>query len=325
MFRTGLVFLVALAAVRPASASWADLMFQELSKDFGSVPRGPTLQHAFHLKNNTADVVHIANVRASCGCVSPSALKSTLQPGEETAVLANMDTNHFTGVRSVTVYVLFDAPHTEEVRLWVRANARDDVSVYPDTLAFGQVKRGSSPSAAVKVTFLGTPDARIVEVVPESNYVQPTLREVSRQGAEVAYELSARLRGDAPAGKWYTDVWLKTNNESMPRVRVPLTVEIESPLSVNPPAVVLGEVKVGTEAERKLIVRGTRAFKITGVKGTDGVLSVKDSSNVSKSVHVLTVKVRAAKPGDVNRNLEILTDLDGDSRIEFGASARVVP
>lgn len=111
----------------------------------------------------------------------------------------------------------------------------------------------------------------------------------------------------------------------MPRVRVPLTVEIESPLSVNPPAVALGEVKVGTEAERKVIVRGTRAFKITGVKGTDGILSVKDSSNVSKSVHVLTVKVRSGKAGDVNRTLEILTDLDGDSRIEFGASARVVP
>lgn len=189
MFRTSLVFLATLAAVSPASASWADLMFQELSKDFGSVPRGPTLQHAFHLKNNTADVVHIANVRVSCGCVNASALKYSLQPGEETAVLANMDTTRFTGVKSVTVYVLFDAPHTEEVRLWVRANGRDDVSVYPDTLAFGQVKRGSSPSVGVKITFLGIPDARVVEVVPESNYIQPTLREVTRQGTEVAYEL----------------------------------------------------------------------------------------------------------------------------------------
>lgn len=324
MSRFGLVFL-SLCAVQPVSAASADLMFQELSKDFGSVPRGPTLQHVFHLKNSSSGVVHIANVRVSCGCVSAYALKETLQPGEESAILASMDTTKFTGVKSVTVYVLFDAPRTEEVRLWVRANGRDDVSVNPDTLAFGQVKRGNSPTAAVRITFLGTPDARVLQVAAESNYVQPTLREISRQGAEVAYELSAKLRGDAPAGKWYTDVWLSTNNESMPRVRVPLTVEIEALLSVNPPAVALGEIKVGAEAERKVIVRGAKPFKITGVKGTDGVLSVKDSSNVSKFVHVLTVKVRSDRPGILTRNLDILTDLEGDNHIELGASARVVP
>jgi hypothetical protein len=325
MYRFGLVFL-SLCAVQPVSAASADLMFQELSKDFGSVPRGPTLQHAFHLKNNSANVVHIANVRVSCGCVSAYAMKDTLQPGEESAVVASMDTTRWPGgVKSVTVYVLFDAPHTEEVRLWVRANGRDDVNVSPDTLAFGQIKRGNTPASAVRITFLGTPDARVLEVTPESNYVQPTIREVSRQGSEVAYELTARLRGDAPAGKWYTDIWLRTNNESMPRVRVPLTVEIESLLSVNPPAVALGEVKVGAEAERKVIVRGVKPFKITGVKGTDTVLSVKDSANVSKYVHVLTVKVRSAKAGTLTRNLEIITDLEGDNRIDVSASARVIP
>src|SRR5260370_40530470 len=132
MFRYSLVFVAGLCAAGPtAAASGTDQMFQELSKDFGSVPRGPTLQHAFHLKNNSANVVHIANVRVSCGCVSAYALKETLQAGEESAVLASMDTTKFTGVKSVTVYVLFDAPRTEEVRLWVRANGRDDVSVYP--------------------------------------------------------------------------------------------------------------------------------------------------------------------------------------------------
>ena len=68
MFRYYLVFAAGLCAASPATASWADLMFQELSKDFGSVPRGPALQHAFPLKNNTGEVVHIAGLRVSCGC-----------------------------------------------------------------------------------------------------------------------------------------------------------------------------------------------------------------------------------------------------------------
>ena len=72
------------------AASWADSMFTELSKDFGSVPRGPTLTHPFRLVNNTGRAVRIVGVRVSCGCVSARALQQTLAPGQETAVLATM-------------------------------------------------------------------------------------------------------------------------------------------------------------------------------------------------------------------------------------------
>ncbi len=325
MFRNCLALLAGLCVVPAATASWADAMFQELSKDFGSVPRGPALQHAFALKNNTGDVVHVAAPRVSCGCVTATVLKSVLQPGEETAVVAQMDTTRFTGAKHVTIYVPFTHPRSEEARLWVRANGRDDITVTPDTLAFGHVKRGSEPSAAVKVTFLGNGLARVVEVRSESNYVRPAVREVLRQGAEVAYEVSARLRPDAPVGKWYTDVWVTTDIEAMPRLRVPLTVEVESALSVSPAALSFGEVKVGQEAERRVIVRGAKPFKITGVRGTDAVLSIRDSANVTKPVHVLTVKVRGQEAGELNRSLRILTDLDGESSIDFATGARIVP
>src|SRR5437660_799351 len=83
----------------------------------------------------------------------------------------------------------------------------------------------------------------------------------------VVYRLTGRLRGDAPVGKWYTDLWLRTNNPSMPQVRVPLTVDIESALSVSPEAVTLGQVKVQGESERRVVVRGVKPFKITRVQG----------------------------------------------------------
>ena len=47
-----------------------------------------------------------------------------------------------------------------------------------------------------------------------------------RLDTEVVYQLTATLRGDTPVGRWYTDVWLKTNVSSMEQLRVPLTVEI---------------------------------------------------------------------------------------------------
>src|SRR5947208_1655415 len=84
MVRYSLLLTVGLVMSGPAmAATWAEATFDDLSKDFGSVPRGPTLSHPFRLVNNTKGTVAIASVRVSCGCVSASALKSTLQPGEE--------------------------------------------------------------------------------------------------------------------------------------------------------------------------------------------------------------------------------------------------
>src|SRR5262249_25464461 len=298
MFRFSLVLAVVLCLASSVRANtWADSLFEELNKDFGSVPRGPMLTHPFHLVNKTRTTVNISGVRVSCGCTTATALKGTLAPGEDTVVVAQMDTRRSTGGKTVTIYVPFDRPSFEEVRLWVQANSRDDVSVTPESLAFGTTKRGGGAAATVNVAFMGNSGSQILEVASDSNYVVTSLREVQRQDGEVTYELTARLRPDAPVGKWYTDIWLRTSHGTMPRVRVPLTVEIESALSISPSTVTLGEVKVGAEAERKVVIRGVKPFKITDVKGTDDSVKVRDSSSDSKPVHVLTVTLKGAQAG----------------------------
>ncbi len=326
--RFGMVLLAGLFVVAPTLAgTWADGLFSELSKDFGSVPRGPTLSHPFRIVNNTKSPVNLAGVRVSCNVCSSASIvgKTFLNPGEETSVVVKMDTTRFSGVKTITVFVTFDRPEYQEVRLWVQANSRNDFAVTPDTLAFGQVKRGAAPATASRVTFYGMTNAHVTEVKPESNYVKAELKEVRRENSEVAYELTAKLRPDTPIGKWYTDVWLKTNIPSMPQIRVPLTVEIESPLSVSPELVSLGQVKAGTEGERRVIVRGVKPFKITKVEGTDEELVVQDSTKDSKPVHVLTVKFKGDKPGELNRKLRVITDLGEDGEIEFHVNGQIMP
>jgi hypothetical protein len=327
MLRYSLVVVAGLSLVGPAgAASWADSLFSELSKDFGSVPKGPTLSHPFRIVNKTGRVVVLnSNVRVSCGCVTATLVKNVLNPGEETALVAEMDTRRFSGSKTVTIWVQFQQPGWDEVRLWVQANSRDDVTVTPDTLAFGHTKRGTVPTQAVTVTFLGYSQSQIQEVTCESNYVLTTLKTLRRTDDEVTYELTARIRGDAPVGKWYTDIWLKTNNPSMARVRVPLTVEIDSALSISPTLVALGQLRFGGESERKVIVRGVKPFRITAVRGEDKELRVRDSTADSKQVHVLTVTYKGVRLGDLDRTIHVITDLQDESEIEFQAKARVVP
>jgi hypothetical protein len=319
------MIMMTLGAAGSVSASWSDSMFEELHRDFGTVPRGPTLTHPFRLTNKTNTPIHIANVRVSCGCTSATALQDELAPGQSTAILANMDTRRFIGTKSVTIYVSFDRPQWDEVHLVVSANSRDDVLLTPDSLAFGQMRRGNSPTSNLSVSFLGNSQWRITEVHSESNYVVPQLKETRRDDGEVVYQLAAHIREDVPVGKWYTDIWLTTNNPSTPRVRVPLTVEVQTALTVSPPTAALGQIKTGETVERKVVVRGAKPFRVIGVRGVDNQITIQDNAKEPKPLHVLTVKFKASKVGDQNFNIHVFTDMREDSEVEFQAKASVVP
>ena len=323
MLRYSCVLVLGMLATGSASAG-ADGMFDELSKDFGSVPRGPALTHPFHIKNNTKGDVNITSpIHVSCGCTTAWAVKTHLAPGEETAIIAQMDTTRFTGPKTVTIFVQFDAPTREEVRLTVTANGRSDFAVNPDGFTFGQVKRGSAPEAAVNVTFYTGTNVKITEAKTESNYIKTTITEVKGANGTTSYEVKAKLRDDVPVGKWYSDVWLKTNDPSLTQIRVPLNVEVQAALSVTPNAVALGALKPDGEAERRIILRGVAGFKITKIEGVDDELTVKDSTDESKPVHVLTVKFKPAKAGDLAKKLHIVTDLKDDNEVDVAVSAQV--
>jgi len=326
MLRYSLVIVAGIWASGAANAgTWGDRLFDELSKDFGSVPRGPTLTHNFRVSNNTKNAVNISSLRVSCGCVSATALKGTLNPGEETSIVAKMDTTRFTGPKTVTIYIQFDQPNFDEVRLWVQANGRNDFALTPDTLAFGQVKRGTAPTSTVKVTFYGHADAKIVSAKAESNYVKPVITEVKRGDSEVVYNLTTKLRADTPVGKWYTDVWIKTNVPAMQQVRIPLTVEVESPLTVSPSVVTMGVIKANEDTQRRIIVRGAQPFRITQIKGVDASTAVDFNSKLAREVHVLTIKVKPGMSGKLDRVLRVITDLKVDGEIDVRVQGTVSP
>jgi hypothetical protein len=325
MVRYSFVVLAGLAAAAPASAGWADALFDEHAKDFGSVPRGPSVTHSFRVVNKTGSPVVIGYVHVSCGCTTAHAVKTYLAPGEETAIVARMDTTRFSGARSVTIFVPFNEPAYDEVRLVVSAFGREDLRITPDTLAFGQVKRGSKDTATMTLTFYTFQAVQVTGVRSETNYILTGVKEVRRGNGEVAYEVTARLRGDLPVGKWFTDIWVKTNDPSLPQIRLPLTVEIEPVLIASPEAVTVGEVSLGSETERRVILRGIKPFRIVKIDGVDDAVTVKDNAGEAQEVHVLIVKLKADRAGGLNRKLLIHTDIGAEGDLELPLTARITP
>jgi Protein of unknown function (DUF1573)/HEAT repeats len=252
-------------------AGWAEGLFEELTFDFGAVPRGQQLTHSFRVVNNTKNSVLIRSVRPSgCSSVSARALKYTLAPAEETAIIAHMDSRRFIGVKPVAIYVTLDSPvldRLEYVRLTVQANSKNELAFIPESLDFKKIKHGSTPTSQMTVTFMGSPKIALTDVKSDSNFIQPKVQELRREGGEVIYQVSATARADMPEGKWHTDVWLTTNDASMPKVRVPVTVEVEpgakTPRTVEPvPEVMASAPKA---AQRRVRVEIDPAARVTSL------------------------------------------------------------
>jgi hypothetical protein len=281
------------------------------------------LKHSFRIVNRTAGRVHIAGVRVSCGCTAARALQNELEPGTESAIVAQMDSRRFSGKKTVTIYVRFDSPGWDEARLSVTANSREDITVSPESLSFGRIQRGSPATATSTVALRGHRDWQLFDSKCDSPYVETKTEEQLRETDEVRYLITARVRQDLPVGRWHTDVWLTMKDPSAMHIRVPLTVEIEPALSVSPLVAEFGEVDVGDEAERKVVIRSAKAFRITGVAPDDRTLRCHDNQPGAQLVHVLTIRYKPSQPGVLDKTLNISTDRNEEAKLVVRASAGV--
>ena len=195
MARLSLSALIALMIATPAQAtSWADGLFNGLSHDFGIVARGPTLSHVYRITNTTGTPVHVSGIRVSCGCTTASIPVADLAPGQSADLTAQMDMRRFMGTKSVTIFVQFDRPQWEEVRLTIAADAREDIAVSPESMAFGNVVRSSIPSKSVTLTIHGAAPPQLVAVQAASNYVQLVAKTVKHTESESVYDVTATIR-----------------------------------------------------------------------------------------------------------------------------------
>jgi hypothetical protein len=295
--------------------------FEEAVKDLGGAPRGTKLLHQFKFTNTQSQPVHIAGVRTSCNlCTKAWPLKEDIAPGETSYIAVQIDTMQYSGYREFSIYVTFDRPFFTESRLLLKTTSRDDISISPDALHFGIVRLGSAPTAEVILQHRGLSNWTITGVENDNAFLQPKFDRLPNNPN--GYKLSVRLREDTPAGMWHASLGIVTNDPTTPRLRIPLSVEIQGLLAVTPQTLNLGRLN-SDKVERRVVVRGAKPFRITGIEGADGVLAVEPPGDEAKLAHVLKITYSGrGDSGELLKKLRILTDLDKAS-IELPVQGQV--
>jgi len=304
--------IVASAVCAPGDAiaqEWAKKMFPVTSHNFGTVAKGAKTEYRFSFRNLYKEDLHVVGVRTSCGCTSPEVTKHDLKTHESAEVVATFNTRTFLGQHGATLTVTFDKPFYAEVQLRVAGNIRGDVTFDPPFVDLGNVDLGAGAERKVRVTRIGTTAWEISDVRSANPNVEVSLSKPTRTASQTEYDLTMRLKPDAPPGYMKGQLILITSDPRAAQIPMDVEGRVVAAVTVSPQLLSLGAVKCGGTVTKNVVVRANRDFCITGIASEGGCLTCEPRTTPAK-VHILPVTFQAgAVAGRIEQQLKIATDL----------------
>lgn len=297
-----------------------------ITHNFGDVPHGTVCTHTFTITNIYEVPMQVVEVRKSCTCLDFVPLSKVLQPNESGPFTVTMNAGKFVGANSQTFYVTFGPKAVSTAVIRVSAVSKTDVAVNPGVVAFGTVAPGAKAAQAVKVEYKGRMrDWRITEVVTPHGPFDVQFTEASRGGplrGGAEYAVTVALKANAPPGPLADTLTLKTNDPANPVVSLAVTGAVALPLEVIPAQVRFDPVTVGQSATMRVLVRGGRPFRILGVDGAAGDITVELPATATPvPLQTVTVKFDPTRLGAVAQTLRVRTDLDGGAAVTVPVEA----
>ncbi|MCH1493843.1 MAG: DUF1573 domain-containing protein [Rubripirellula sp.] len=305
-----LLFLPSLFGSNAQAENWAEKMFPVQSHNFRVVGRGAKSEYRFQFTNPYEQDVHIASVRTSCGCTTPTVSERTVGTHQTGEIVAELNTDSFIGQKAATVTVIFDRPSYAEVKLNVSGYIRTDISFDPPELNFGEFRSGETPEQEVTITHVGNPNWEITDVRSECRELKVRLLSVERNARQVNYRMSVRIDGPLSDGELRERITLISNDASFPTTEMLLFGRVAPLVSISPAAISLGDLGANANKEQRLVVRSDQDFEIRNVLCEDPRIEFEVGSG-RKKIHFVKLRFRGDGSGDsIAQEIQVITDLE---------------
>ncbi|MBR4229091.1 MAG: DUF1573 domain-containing protein [Bacteroidales bacterium] len=106
-------------------ANGAKIRFEEMEHQYGTIQRGGNGDCEFKFWNDGNEPLILQNVKASCGCTTPSYTQKPVMPGQSGVISVHYNTNNIGGF-SKTVTVTSNAVDNPRVVLRIKGNVKAD-------------------------------------------------------------------------------------------------------------------------------------------------------------------------------------------------------
>jgi Protein of unknown function (DUF1573) len=218
------VVLAILVALAGRGAARADLFCPAPTVDVGEVRSGAPLAQPFVLVNRGAEAVEVVGVRPSCGCIRPEVRPLLYPPGQEGALLLEVNTlTQPAGPHAWTLQVVYRCGGKEEsLTLTVTARVVTEITVEPPVLA---LSTDTAIAHEITVTDRRERPLDLLSVQASLPQVRASLGEPRRDDqGRWCRPVRVEVLPDCPEGRHEAVLLLLTNDPAYPALRVPLTV-----------------------------------------------------------------------------------------------------
>jgi copper(I)-binding protein len=193
--------------------------------DFGSVPQGKKVEHAFLIKNNGDTPLSIKSIRPSCGCTAANAATLQVQPGKSTEIKVTFNSSNFAGVIHKTIILETDDPKTPVHTLALKGSVIEEVTVSPRQINLGLLKANATKETAVTVVNNGRSPIKLLSVkTPLPQIIATLSKNLIKPGESGIINVIASLRsGDQLLSGYLT---IKTDAPGRAEIIVPIYASV---------------------------------------------------------------------------------------------------
>lgn len=322
-----IVFTTGLALAQDATAKapklTPKLTIVEPLKDFGTVPKGEKLVHAFLIRNTGEADLQIFSAQPACGCTVAD-FDKVIKPGQTGKVLAEVETVSFAGPISKGVTLQTNDPNTPTAQVTINAVVKPYVEAYPAGFVRYNVLQGDAQTQTVTLYSEEEEPFLIKSIEVPGPHVKAVHTKITKEEEKAKtgrtgqnqYRIDITLGGpDAKIGPLAEKIKIITNSKRQPEYMVSLTGLVRPPYSVVPTVLNFSEVSPDEAAATRTIMVQSNdrnlpgEFKVTRVESTNPKVFVAEAKPTdTPGRYEVTVKVaKEAKAGIIDGNVKIYT------------------
>jgi len=221
--------------------------------DVGPVPRGKSVNHVFTIKNEGTEDLVIKNVELIERFTTVRILKS-IPPGREGKITITFEPTRFAGEFRTGVILSTNDSENPNVTFVMKGRVSDPIDVFPYSAVFLTSFRGETAERSLSIVNNDVKPLLIKELRSEGKSFHAELQTIR---GNMEYRLLVRSKPDVLPGKYKEIIWLTTNNEKIPRLKIVVNNYIKNTIYAFPQEIDLGTIRLedlgkGTGMERFL-------------------------------------------------------------------------
>jgi len=301
VFFLGLVAEISAEPVKPV------LVVENPEHNFGTVPQGKLVEHAFIIRNDGNTDLEINRVVAACGCTATVLDDRSVKPGGETRINVGFDTSGFTGEKLKTVRLYTNDGDQGAAILSVRGVVEPELSVLPARIVFGNITASEleeGVSRELRVQIKEGSSVRVSSFNTHSPYI--SVEELDSDNGDKRYNVS--LSADIPMGELRERIVLSIQGGDRSSVNVPVFASVQGNISLSATTVSFGIIEGVETLSRSVRLRDVsgKTVSIKEIRSSDAAVTTEHRAIKDGKEHVITVHV---DPSRVRRDLRAALDI----------------